>query len=555
MDDEDSHNPSEPTTTTCPLLPGQKLNVLEVPVETRSRSSSEVPGTFTRNPQDKFLTPMPPKPMPSPQLGDFCKEPYAVTMQAYSAPRSATLPSSGQLSASTLKRHARSASTSPQMSSTAVFCDFKGLKEKFAQKRAVHSRSHSARDLEIGAPTLISTTAEDMNLVPLAALQPLPASPYAITPPSPPSLVAPTSANRREFSPLGSHPVNKMDIAASRNQTKHVTRPRSRSHTAETTTQKILPKPNRAQSADAQNPRLFPTEPRMTSPKHSKLLHQEKMHRSTPAPTLQRPTISLEAPSADARPTSSYGGVRSPSLRKAPLDRDKKLPPLPRFLVPAPLFACNSEALSPKPSLQPEPEPGKDSQDSEPEEQEAENSTAQPKEWNSHFSLWSTDSVSSASPTVDDDVVNSPTLSALTSDFSDFESPRKHSERFPGQSNASSPDRASATDSQHGIDEVSESFDSHFSRPPQLDSIRLSSFGPSLFLDLQYEEAGPRRQAACFGYGFQGYKLPEDETTSKATLTQSSLQSAPQIQQGPDSPVSQFETLMDDFGFLGESVV
>ncbi|CAI6336367.1 unnamed protein product [Periconia digitata] len=552
VDDEESHNPSEPTTTSCPLLPGQKLNVLEVPLEARSRSSSEESGAFTRNPQDKFLTPVPPKPMPSPRLGDFCKEKYSVPMQNYGPPRSATLPPTSHPSPANLKQHARSASTSPSMSSTAVFSDFKGLKEKLTQKKAAHARSSSARDLEIGAPTLISTTAEEMNLIPLAALQPLPTSPYSIESEASSSFVTPATANLRAFSPLRSHPVKDVEIAS-------VTRPRSRSYTAEATTQQILLKPilNRVQSAETQRPAVSHNEPWTDSPKPSYLQNNDTspgfMLAPAPAPPLQRPSI----PSTiSARPTSSHGGNRSSTLRKAPLDKDKKLPPLPRFLVPAPLFACN-EALSPKPSLHSESEVEEKPQSSEPEEQtqHVHDSPTPPTDWNSHFSLWSSDSLSSGSPTVDDDAVNSPTLSALTSEFSDWESPKKLSGRFSGDSFTTSPGRKAAAVYQHDGDLDAEPPASDVIPAPKLDSIRLSSFEPGLFLDIQYEESGPRRQAACFGFGFQGYKLPEDETNSKGTLTQSSLQSGPQIQHNRGSSASGFAKLMDEFGFLGESVV
>src|SRR5688572_27554314 len=95
VDDSDEyHNPAQPSTTVCPLLPGQRLNILEIPMETRSRSSSGSSvssGVFTRDPQDKFLNPTPPKPLPSPRLGDLCIEPYSASLQVKPPPRSATV--------------------------------------------------------------------------------------------------------------------------------------------------------------------------------------------------------------------------------------------------------------------------------------------------------------------------------------------------------------------------------------------------------------------------------------------------------------------------------
>ncbi|QDS77627.1 hypothetical protein FKW77_002516 [Venturia effusa] len=71
-DDEEYHDPSQPATSTCPLLPGQMLNVLEVPNDTgryvsRSRSSSVSISSAvqTLNPDDRYLTP---RPAPKPKL-------------------------------------------------------------------------------------------------------------------------------------------------------------------------------------------------------------------------------------------------------------------------------------------------------------------------------------------------------------------------------------------------------------------------------------------------------------------------------------------------------
>ncbi|ETS76753.1 hypothetical protein PFICI_12140 [Pestalotiopsis fici W106-1] len=59
-------NPSEPFTTRCPYLPGQQVNILDVPVEqtlkrTRSASMNSLrPTDFkTMDPQDKYITPRP----------------------------------------------------------------------------------------------------------------------------------------------------------------------------------------------------------------------------------------------------------------------------------------------------------------------------------------------------------------------------------------------------------------------------------------------------------------------------------------------------------------
>jgi hypothetical protein len=69
--DEEYYDPSQPSSSSCPLLPGQFLNVLEVPFEkrfiSRSRSSSVslVTEFHTLNPEDRYITP---RPAPKPRL-------------------------------------------------------------------------------------------------------------------------------------------------------------------------------------------------------------------------------------------------------------------------------------------------------------------------------------------------------------------------------------------------------------------------------------------------------------------------------------------------------
>ncbi|KAJ5204852.1 uncharacterized protein N7498_005731 [Penicillium cinerascens] len=75
LDDDAEHfNEAEPVTTQCPLLPGQPLNVLNVPIilpdsrsHGRSNSGSSQKSDYrTMNPEDKFMNPRkPPKPSPT----------------------------------------------------------------------------------------------------------------------------------------------------------------------------------------------------------------------------------------------------------------------------------------------------------------------------------------------------------------------------------------------------------------------------------------------------------------------------------------------------------
>ncbi|KAK9789490.1 hypothetical protein AB5N19_12587 [Seiridium cardinale] len=67
------HDPSKPSTSVCPYLPGQTVNTLEVPIECapkrlRSASMNSIrPADFkTMDPQDKFAKPRPAPPAPNP---------------------------------------------------------------------------------------------------------------------------------------------------------------------------------------------------------------------------------------------------------------------------------------------------------------------------------------------------------------------------------------------------------------------------------------------------------------------------------------------------------
>lgn len=509
---------------------------------------------------------MPPKPLPSPRLGDLCKETYTVPVHPFGGPRSATYPSTSQSLSPGYQRHARSASISPAIGSTAIFTDFRSLKGKLAQKRtASHNRdgSRGVRELEIGAPTLISTTAEEVNLVPLPNLRSPPTSSPLPTPktssslPTPKtssSLPSPVTAKLREFSPLGSHPIDPAkDLLAPRSapvDDRPALRPRSRSHAPETTIPEVTQKPAliRAKSADTRRTKIFSNEPWLSSPRLYDVVPEEW---SQPAPVLERPSTSLEPPSNDQRPSSSHGGDRGSSLRGSRLNVDKELPALPYYLTPAPLYACNSEASS---STLPETV-----EDEVEASGDVEVETVLTSEKSAHFSTWSTESITFSSPTSDEDAILSPTFSSLTSNCSEIDSPNRDSARFSISDYMQSPESTSPTiDEDVPIEEQYEDTltQSHLSAsPPRLDELRLSSFGPNLFnLDIQHQETAPRRQAACFGLGFESYKLPEDGSTSKTTITAATLGPGPAIKHDRESSVSHMAKLVNEFGFLGDTV-
>lgn len=564
--DKECHNPSQPSTTVCPLLPGQSVNVLEIPIERRSRSNSiEDSSAFTLNPKDRYLTPVPPgKPLPSPRPRSSNREAYALPLPSPWAPKSAMYPPANQFLSPNVSRHARSASASPLLPSTPLFADFKDLKDKFASKRA-RSRSRSSsdvREMQISAPVLISTTADGV----LPAFQPTPPrSPMNFSRPhrsTPPPLSIPTIT--RDFSPLSSHPVDPvMDaqpfIAELPANETHVQRRRSYVPSTVVSDEfDVEPGRNRANSADTRRTKhsLYATDPWVSSPKfqhefESGIQQAREVQFFKPAPVLKRPMPSL-APATEERPSSRYGGSRSPTLWGVPLEKD--LPALPRYLTPAPLFACNTS-----PSEEATPIEEADAEDAVTDDilsayEDEEEPIAQISEkQRSHFSTWSSfDSY----VTSDDDGVASPTFSSATSVSSDAGSPLRQSIRYSFAEQAFNKAQTTTIDEE---DEDDYAID-RTSTPPQLDlnTLRLSamSFSSDLFnLDIQHAETMPRRQAACYGLGFQGYSLPEDEAKSKETIQSEVTLRAKRVSVQRESSTSQLDRLMDDFSYLGDAVV
>lgn len=512
-------------------------------MESKSPKGPQTSDEFTRNPEDRYLTPVPPKPLPSPRLGDLCKETYTVPMHPFLAPRSATYPMSTRSLSPGFDGRSKSASTSPHLASTAVFPDLRCLKEKLAASKRSQpgSRGRSAqrnvRGLDIGSPTLISTTAEEMNLVPL---------PPRSVPQTSASLPAPITAKLREFSPLGSHPVNPttdLGFGLSTLSAEQLSE-RPRSHTPSIVQPKftITPGRVRANSADTRRTRhynLFPNEPWVSTPK----LPSTFDSKLDTTPVLQKPTVALVPPSVseDERPTSRHGADRSPSLHKSPLDKD--LPALPRYLVPAPLFACNNSS---KEVL-------------EDEEDDDDCATNPPNERCSNLSMWSAESMTFSCPTLDEDIVHSPTFSSLTSNSSEAGSPQRLSDQFAMSEENYELTMHTITKEEQSLGDETEDASTlrrGSSGPPML-RLPVPSFGSNVFqIDIQHAESAPRRQAACFGLsGFQGYSLPEDEAASQATITKASLHTEPTIESGHATSASQLDKLMDDFGFLGEAVI
>lgn len=595
--DEEQHNPAEESTTLCPLLPGQRLNVLEVPHEGHSRSNSETPSAFTRNPNDRYLTPVPPAPPrshPASRRG-VAGEPHTTPLPSPWTPRSATLSSTDCFLSPHVVRHARSASASPCIPSTPLFADFKALKDKLASKRAT-SRNRSGsktKELEISSPVLVSG-GEELNLIPLSVYRPsvesIRETPAENTPlHSLPSL-------RRKFSPLASHPVDPdLDSVFGPAELPVIEeRPtRRRSHvpsTVVTSEFQVEQSRIRANSADTRRTRhyLFSNDPWLSSPRfqHDTQEDDYVVEDDTPsAPVLSRPSSYLGGPASDERPASSCGKLGNTTFRKSLLD--KELPALPRYLIPAPLYACNRTDGERSPE-------GLEDEFEEPDDDERLDnfSTQFQQKARSHFSTWSNDSIALSSPiseTHDDEIVFSPTLSSLTSSDIDIDTSQglliRYSYTEPASTSTSNRTSQLVPEIQHTTpddsdeeEEEVEDQDSPYrlSTPPQLDELRISTFCSDLFSTTPSSpppseplfsdtasRRSSRRQAACFGLGFQ-YSLPttDDETTGKHSLSGADTAAHAErilhqrsVSLHRESAISRLDALMEDFAFLGDAVV
>ena len=100
----ESHNPAEPSTTVCPLLPGQPVNVVELPIELgpeqprdRSQSTADMnpveTAARTMDPADKFVNP---RPAPKPRHGRLSSAPASILKLFGKPTRPLTVASSSQ---------------------------------------------------------------------------------------------------------------------------------------------------------------------------------------------------------------------------------------------------------------------------------------------------------------------------------------------------------------------------------------------------------------------------------------------------------------------------
>ncbi|OCK77784.1 hypothetical protein K432DRAFT_407010 [Lepidopterella palustris CBS 459.81] len=599
---DEHHDPSQKSTTFCPLLPGQRLNVLEVPFECRSRcnsASSASSRVHTLNPEDKFLTPRP-APVPLSKLDtsscvfqDLRKRSRtALVDQATNAatyPRSEGFDSgSRSRSRSPLPvRQIKSATGSPTTAFKPVFQDPKGVNRKLTaalgsvdagrlasaeNERGRRRHARGVRELQISSPILTSRTDDDGNLVPLQK-NIIPKPPLLTEVP-----VAVTSTH--EFSPLRSHPVGPdFDFGFSdysgvseppakkvRSQATGMTVNIKSRERAQSTGSKRSRSPRGIQHSREPSEMIYPRRSlsigkvRDPSPLRNAVVYEDPLHipedieeSKNEEGFSQMPDDNLlsfvSTPLADMQcPPSRRKAEMDRSLRE-PLLVEKELPALPSYLLPEPLFFQT------------------DASDTLGELQVFDKTMSNP-EPSSHFSLWSTTSMAYTSPTSDEGV-HSPTFSSLTTSSSEIDTPQRLSDQYVRGIVSFYDDNVSddGNKEQKIKDPGPSSYvtnDANLFSEPTFEETLLR---PSLLqMDIHRPESASRRHAACFGFaeGFHGYTLPDGQHASDTTLTKSpasvspfmdSSLSEPRMGSDADPAVSQLEQLISEFGYLGEAVL
>ena len=162
-DDLEFHNAAEPSTTQCPMLPGQLVNVLSVPFNlsgNRSRNgsvSSTNSDLHTMNPDDKYVNP---RPVPRPQLPRLRTSPtlpqesWPVFTPSSVSPRTGrSATSAGTGSASTLRFRSKSPGSALSGSIRSAFRSFRTPRSRSPEGRSPRSITRSPTKRGFITPT------------------------------------------------------------------------------------------------------------------------------------------------------------------------------------------------------------------------------------------------------------------------------------------------------------------------------------------------------------------------------------------------------------------
>lgn len=376
-------------------------------------------------------------------------------------------------------------------------------------------QTKNVRNLEIGRPILVSSTAADVD------------APPSQSPPETSSSLPPRLGLKlREFSPLNSHPVDMrsdLDLTSSNScdsQEPASNRPRSYSGATSHNELSHFEAPKRANSSTIRRSREFSMS------------------------KLNMESIGSTGSSQEERPVTRHGGSAASSIRKFP-SVDKDLPELPRYLVPAPLFACGQSTIATESA---------EKQEEEEEEVEAIHYFPDAHFGNtiSRFSAWTIESSTFDAP--EDDAIHSPTFSSFTTSSTGIDTPQRFSCAFVHGDQICDEDQNAGADEE----DEKESYSLHSSSGSHHLHLDSPSLNPLFHLDIHRPDTAPRRQAAVFGISKELRHLTlSDERIGSDSSTIRELTCL------PDSPIdsntvtsaSQLDSLMNEFGYLGQAVL
>ncbi|KAF2104105.1 hypothetical protein NA57DRAFT_70318 [Rhizodiscina lignyota] len=422
----ETYDEAEPNTTSCPLLPGQCVNVLDVPsdgsVESAPQlSTSSSAAVQTLNPEDRYVNP---RPAPRPKLPRlitpvsrgpgtqkikarlFGDASHPMTAGGWVAERDALSRSSND------ERLIKSAAASPSTAVKSAFSFLKGPQSVLTPSDGGRGRSRILRPenrrterstspgerMKISSPTLTYRSDADRQHISLLEAQ------LAM-------LGSPAEADepRQRYAPLRSHPVTLEDrghLAGRRSRSDDHTHKRQSSDVPISSPKEIPSLLLRSRSVSSSETMARNSLQRVSSSyAHSdpRFPQRSISRRRAPSPlrtsinwddieavqAFNPPTQIQEVDFEDARTPARVDGLASPvqfgkqniegghipsrSHTKTP-SLDKELPPLPSYLIPSPLRVRSA------PSEIPASTP------------EIENYVSN----RSHFSIWSTNSAESA---------------------------------------------------------------------------------------------------------------------------------------------------------------
>ena len=518
--DIDFHNSAEPSTTSCPLLPGQLVNVLQVPFHLsngrpRNASVSSTSSDLrTMDPQDKYLHP---RPAPTPTLSRLNTSSAALfsSQSANSSPVTAIARSPRSVSAS------RDQWQLPRPSKGTALRKFR-LPHKLSVDGIV--RQHSCPSSPVGKPSGF-----------MAAIRQLASS--RSTSPEPDALRGRSSQRQHEDGIIARPEPTGVAATAGMTSSRSSSRDHSRIPIPESPVAQLPVKPL-AFRQGLQEPGTLDDSLSVSSFQHQRRQRSRQRSRSRPSSLRNSPlfmdetvvgvsgTLSmrrepLETLTELKTPTWPLAAVQEPCreecdvVAESPIEKDKRLPTLPN--TPSSAYPPSLAPVSPTRPLS-----------QEIDEMQSHFSTATittiASDYDvisgqrSHFSEWSTAGLA-PSPAFSG-------TSSLASDASPLSNQVSLDHSVPSSPNVASVPLTLIP----GFDPQDNSVSAKAQLPNAISSSTISSCDSTIAMPSSYEGPGlgigntdreavyHKRSGSCTG--FKGYKLPDELQASETSLKQ-----------------------------------